>query len=145
MLVLSPDGKKCLLGRQKRFPKGLFTCLAGFIEPGETIEEGVRREAEEEAGVAIGKVNYFSSQPWPMQGGQLMIGCYAHALSVNIQVDQQELEDAMWVDAETLKKAIQESLVEDSFFKSENFRIPPPLAIAHKLCVAWVEGTNNLL
>jgi len=144
MLVISPDGKKCLLGRQKRFPQGVYSCLAGFVESGESIEEGVRRETEEESGIPVADVSYFSSQPWPMGGGQIMIGCFARALSEAIHVDKEELEEAMWVDIETLKQCIQESLMKDSFAKSTKLRIPPPLAIAHKLCAAFVEGLHNL-
>eukprot|EP01121_Diplochlamys_sp_Union-15-3_P010608 TRINITY_DN2992_c0_g2_i2.p1 TRINITY_DN2992_c0_g2~~TRINITY_DN2992_c0_g2_i2.p1 ORF type:complete len:202 (+),score=34.32 TRINITY_DN2992_c0_g2_i2:551-1156(+) len=144
MLVISPDGKKCLLGRQKRFPPGLYTCLAGFMEPGESIEEAVRRETEEEAGVAVGKIIYWSSQPWPMSG-QLMIGCYAIALSENTEVDKVELEEVIWVDVDKLKEAIKESYVQDSFLSSNKFRVPPPIAIAHKLCAAFAEGLITLI
>ncbi|XP_023368491.1 peroxisomal NADH pyrophosphatase NUDT12 isoform X2 [Otolemur garnettii] len=95
MQVIHPDGTKCLLGRQKRFPPGMFTCLAGFIEPGETIEDAVRREVEEESGVRVGHVQYVSCQPWPMPSS-LMIGCLAMAVSTEIKVDKNEIEDARW-------------------------------------------------
>ncbi|KAG8456329.1 hypothetical protein GDO86_002206 [Hymenochirus boettgeri] len=95
MLVVHPDGTQCLLGRQKRFPVGMFSCLAGFIEPGETIEDAVRREVEEESGVKVGHVEYVSCQPWPMPSS-LMIGCLAVAISTDISVDKVEIEDARW-------------------------------------------------
>ncbi|NWH67380.1 NUD12 pyrophosphatase, partial [Geococcyx californianus] len=95
MQVIHPDGNHCLLGRQKRSPPGMFTCLAGFVEPGETIEDAVRREVEEEAGVKVGHVQYVSCQPWPMPSS-LMIGCLAVAVSTEIKVDKNEIVDAHW-------------------------------------------------
>ena len=76
-LTISNDGSRVLLGRKKEFPAGVYTCLAGFLEGGETPEEGARREVWEESGVCVSAVKYFASQPWPFLGGQLMIGCYA--------------------------------------------------------------------
>ncbi len=78
VIMLAVDGDACLLGRQPRFPKGMYSALAGFVEPGETIEAAVRREIMEEAGVACGEVRYFASQPWPFPSS-LMIGCFAEA------------------------------------------------------------------
>ncbi|XP_053180843.1 LOW QUALITY PROTEIN: peroxisomal NADH pyrophosphatase NUDT12 [Scomber japonicus] len=95
MLLIHPDGNQCLLGRKKVFPPGMFSCLAGFIEPGETIEEAVRRESEEESGVKVGPVQYVSCQPWPMPSS-LMIGCLAVAMSTVIKVDENEIEEARW-------------------------------------------------
>ena len=85
MLVVSPDGKKCLLGRAKRFPPKMWSCLAGFMEPGETIEDTVRRETEEESGVIVDRVEYHSSQPWPFPAS-LMLGCIAYATTDHIKV-----------------------------------------------------------
>ena len=79
VIMLAVDGDACLLGRQPRFPKGMYSALAGFLEPGETIEAAVRREIQEEAGVACGEVRYFASQPWPFPSS-LMIGCFAQGL-----------------------------------------------------------------
>ncbi|XP_030402026.1 peroxisomal NADH pyrophosphatase NUDT12-like [Gopherus evgoodei] len=101
MQVLHPDGNQCLLGRKRRFPPAMFTCLAGFVEPGETTEDAVRREVEEESVVKIGHVQYVSCQPWPMPSS-LMIGCLAVAVSTEIRVDKNEIEDARWVTREQL-------------------------------------------
>src|SRR5437763_3712031 len=85
----------CVLGRSHRFQRGMWSCLAGFVEPGETIEQAVRRETLEEAGIPCGWVTYFASQPWPFPMS-LMIGCHAKALASDIKVDHSELEDARW-------------------------------------------------
>ena len=95
VIMLAVDGDACVLGRQPRFPKGMYSALAGFVEPGETIEAAVRREIWEETGVACGAVQYFASQPWPFPAS-LMIGCFAEARNRSIKVDQVELEDARW-------------------------------------------------
>ncbi|KAG7528108.1 hypothetical protein FFLO_06400 [Filobasidium floriforme] len=98
MGILDPTGKKMLMGRQKAWPKGMYSCLAGFIEPGESIEDAVRREVMEEAGVKVGQVRYSSCQPWPFPAN-LMIGCYglvaSDAGSIDLELDN-ELEDARW-------------------------------------------------
>lgn len=94
MLIL--DGDRVLLGRQEVWPERMYSLLAGFMEPGETVEEAVRREVMEEAGVPVGEVRYVTSQPWPFPAS-LMIGCYGRALSDEIDISREELEDAMWV------------------------------------------------
>ena len=86
VIMLAIDRDRCLLGRQRRFPKGMYSALAGFLEPGETIEQAVRREIMEEAGIACGEVRYFASQPWPFPSS-LMIGCFAEAESRTVTVD----------------------------------------------------------
>ncbi|XP_057240703.1 NAD-capped RNA hydrolase NUDT12 isoform X1 [Malurus melanocephalus] len=136
MQVIHPDGSHCLLGRQKRFPPGMFTCLAGFVEPGETIEDAVRREVEEEAGVKVGRVQYVSCQPWPMPSS-LMIGCLAVAVSTEIKVDKSEIEDARWFTREQ---------VIEVFIKGNkcSFFVPPSQAIAHQLIKHWIGMNANL-
>lgn len=94
VIMLAVDGEDCLLGRSPHFAPGMVSCLAGFVEPGETIEAAVRREIGEESGIAIGRVAYHASQPWPFPYS-LMIGCYAEGLSRAITTDD-ELEECRW-------------------------------------------------
>ncbi|NXO94682.1 NUD12 pyrophosphatase, partial [Certhia brachydactyla] len=136
MQVIHPDGNHCLLGRQKRFPPGMFTCLAGFVEPGETIEDAVRREVEEEAGVKVAHVQYVSCQPWPMPSS-LMIGCLAVAASTEIKVDKNEIEDARWFSREQ----VIEVLIKGN---QRSFFVPPSRAIAHQLIKHWIGMSANL-
>lgn len=121
---------KALLGRQAAWPQSNYSALAGFLEPGESIEEAVRREIEEEAGVKTGSVRYVTSQPWPFGGAQLMIACIADALGPDITLDTTEIEDAMWVTREEAQAALAG---EDN----AKFRAPPPFAIAHTLLREW--------
>ena len=132
VIMLAVDGDACLLGRQPRFPKRMYSALAGFVEPGETIEAAVRREILEEAGIACGAVSYFASQPWPFPSS-LMIGCFAEARSRALAVDQTELEDARWFSrAETL------ALLERRH--PDGLAAPIPMAIAHHLLKRWAAG-----
>ena len=103
MLILS--GNSVLLGRSPAWPQGMYSLLAGFMEPGESIEAAVRREVLEEAGVPVGQVDYLSSQPWPFPSS-LMIGCRGTALSRDIRRDPVELEDARWVGREAVLAAM---------------------------------------
>uniref|UniRef100_A0A3B5LXI1 NAD-capped RNA hydrolase NUDT12 n=1 Tax=Xiphophorus couchianus TaxID=32473 RepID=A0A3B5LXI1_9TELE len=136
MLVIHPDGNQCLLGRKKVFPVRMFSCLAGFVEPGETLEEAVRRETEEESGVTVGPVQYVSCQPWPMPSN-LMIGCLAVAVSTDIKVDEKEIEEARWFPRQQ---------VIDSLFRGDRsvFVIPPRQTIAHQLVRHWICMNSNL-
>ncbi|KAL6114923.1 nudt12 [Pungitius sinensis] len=135
MLVIHPDGDQCLLGRKNIFPVGMFSCLAGFIEPGETLEQAVRREVEEESGVKVGPVQYVSCQPWPMPSN-LMIGCLAVATSTAIKVDEDEIEEARWFPRQQ---------VIDSFLgTSPAFTVPPRQTIAHQLIRHWTGMNSNL-
>ncbi|XP_076588024.1 NAD-capped RNA hydrolase NUDT12 [Chaetodon auriga] len=136
MLVIHPDGNQCLLGRKKIFPVGMFSCLAGFIEPGETMEEAVRREVEEESGVKVGPVQYVSCQPWPMPSN-LMIGCLAVALSTDIKVDENEIEEAQWF----TRQQVIESLLRGAH---PAFTVPPRQTIAHQLIRHWIGMNSNL-
>ena len=132
VIMLAIDGDRCLLGRQARWPTGMYSCLAGFLEPGETIEEAVRREIREEAGIACGEVTYLASQPWPFPSS-LMIGCFARATSREIVVDAVELEDARWFTRDEVMAMFDKR-------HAENFSAPVPMAIAHHIMRAWVES-----
>jgi NAD+ diphosphatase len=131
VIMLAEFEGKALVGRQSRFPPGNYSALAGFLEPGESIEEAVRRELFEEAGIITGNVRYVASQPWPFGGSQLMIACIAEADHDRITLDTNELEDAMWITREEALAALAGN-------DSAPFKAPPPFAIAHSLLTAWV-------
>ncbi len=133
VIMLAEYEGKALLGRQSRFPPGNYSALAGFLEPGESIEEAVRREIHEEAGVTCGAVRYVTSQPWPFGGAQLMIACVADAKDDAITLDTDELEDAMWVTKEEAQAALDNA-------EGRRFNAPPPFAIAHSLLKHWVKA-----
>jgi NAD+ diphosphatase len=135
-IMLAVDGDKCLLGRAGRFANNMWSCLAGFIEPGESIEDAVRRETLEEAGIVCGEVKYFAAQPWPFPMS-LMIGCHARATNTNIIVDRTELEDARWFTRE-------ETALMFVGQHPEGISIPPPIAIAHHIIRAWVEQGDGV-
>jgi NAD+ diphosphatase len=130
VIMLPVRGDRCLLGRQPTFPRGMWSALAGFLEPGETIEEAVRREVAEESGLRVGTVRYQASQPWPFPAS-LMIGCLAEAESEQVQVARDELEDARWFGRDELERALAGT-------HPEMF-VPPPMAIAHHLMRGWLD------
>ncbi len=132
VIMLAVRGEECLLGRSARFASAMWSCLAGFIEPGESIEEAVRREVHEEAGIVCGRVAYFASQPWPFPMS-LMIGCHAEALTRDISVDPAELEGARWFDREEAALMLLRR-------HPQGLGTPPPVAIAHHIIRAWVEA-----
>lgn len=101
VIMLITHGNSVLMGRGAQWPKGMYSLLAGFIEPGEGIEAAVRREVFEEAGVRVGRVDYLASQPWPYPSS-LMIGCRGEALGREITIDPVEIEDALWVSREEM-------------------------------------------
>lgn len=131
-IMLTIHGDRCLMGRSRHFAPGMYSALAGFIEPGETIEEAVRRETFEEAGIRLGRVVYHASQPWPFPY-TLMIGCYGEALDETIRTDLEELEDCRWFDRGDVLQMLAGT-------HPEGLRTPPPAAIAHHLIKAWAEG-----
>ena len=137
VIMLTIDGEECLLGRQRRFSKGMYSALAGYLEPGETIEAAVRREIREEAGIAIGQVAYVASQPWPFPAS-LMIGCFAQALTRNIVLDTEELEDARWFSREAVVQLLAGA-------HSDGLKAPAPIAIAHTLLRTWIERPHIAL
>ncbi len=131
VIMLATHEDACLVGRGKQFPPGMFSALAGFVEPGETIEEAVRRELFEEAGVRVSDVTYFATQPWPFPSS-LMIGCFAQAESRDITVDMNELAEAFWLERAKLRALLAGERIEGLW-------IPPSVAIAHHLLRAFAE------
>lgn len=132
VIMLITAGNSVLMGRSPFWPEGMFSLLAGFVEPGETLEAAVRREVFEEAGVRVGAVSYLASQPWPFPAS-LMFGCRGAALSTEITIDPVEIEDAMWVSREEMMQV----------FAGEHPRILPARkgAIAHFLLENWLADT----
>lgn len=104
VIMLITHGNKVLMGRSPGWPEGMYSLLAGFVEPGETLEAAVRREVVEESGIKVGAVSYLASQPWPFPSS-LMFGCRGEALNEDITVDPAELEAAMWVSREDMLEA----------------------------------------
>ncbi|KAL7590250.1 hypothetical protein Lser_V15G37826 [Lactuca serriola] len=169
MLVIDKENDRALLSKQSRFVPRMWSCLAGFLEPGESLEEAVRRETWEESGIKVGEVIYHSSQPWPVGPSsmpcQLMIGFFAYATSLEINVDKSELEDAKWHSREEVKKALTfteykkaqktsaykvdqmcrgvvkgQNVASDFNVESGELAsmfVPGPFAIAHHLISSW--------
>ena len=131
VIMLAHRDGKALLGRGKNFPGRMFSALAGFIEPGETIEEAVAREIREESGIEVGAVHYHSTQPWPFPMS-LMIGCLAEAVSEEITIDEAEIAECRWVPRDVLHDALHGR-------GDGSISVPPPMAIAHHLIRAFVE------
>ncbi len=127
IMLVEHDGR-LMLGRGKGWPEGRFSALAGFVEPGETIEEAVAREVFEESGVRVEGVSYISSQPWPFPS-QLMIGCHSHALGDKLTIDETEMAEINWYSRDEVVAA----LGGDGLFVA-----PPPHAIAHNLIQWWI-------
>ncbi|KAI0621906.1 NUDIX multi-domain protein [Pyrenophora tritici-repentis] len=147
MAVVSADGKRILLGRQKRWPQYWYSTLAGFLEPAESVEEAVRREVWEESGIHLGRVVIHSTQPWPYPAN-LMIGAVGQAIpegeTIHLGHDA-ELEDAKWFTAEEVREALRvgtSGLGEEagSEYKEGGLRLPPKTAIANQLMTAVVNG-----
>jgi NAD+ diphosphatase len=131
VIMLAIHGDKCLLGRQAVWPKGMFSALAGFLEPGETIEEACARELHEEAGLTATNVRYHSTQPWPYPSS-LMIGLLAEVSDDNATPDQTELDEVRWFTREETRALLNGELA-GTF-------APGAMAIAHQLIKAWTEG-----
>ncbi|GFE64873.1 NAD(+) diphosphatase [Litoreibacter roseus] len=132
VIMLITHGNAVLMGRSPGWPDGMYSCLAGFVEPGETIEAAVRREVFEEAGIRVGHVEYLASQPWPFPAS-LMIGCHGHAETSEITVDPSEIEDAKWVTREEMLET----------FAGNDPAMKPARkgAIAHFLLLNWLKDT----
>jgi NAD+ diphosphatase len=130
VIMLAEYEGRVLVGRQGGFPPGFFSALAGFVEPGESLEEAVARELFEEAGIHVSEVTYVASQPWPFPSS-LMIGCRAVATGAALTLDTAEIEAAMWVDRAEVRAALAGDM-------GASFLAPPPLAIARYLLEDWV-------
>jgi NAD+ diphosphatase len=129
VIMLVVDGERALLGHSHRFPTTtMYSTLAGFVEPGESLEEAVRREVREEAGIAVGEVRYHSSQPWPFPSS-IMLGFHAEALSSDITIDPDELKDARWFSRDELRGHAQ-----------HGFSLPRADSIARRLIEDWLEA-----
>lgn len=129
VIMLAEYDGRVLLGRQGGFPPGFFSALAGFVEPGESLEEAVARELFEEAGIRVSGVTYVASQPWPFPSS-LMIGCRAVAKDPALTLDTTEIEAAMWVDRAEVRAALAGDM-------GAPFMAPPSLAIARHLLEDW--------
>jgi NAD+ diphosphatase len=135
MLII--DGSRCLLGQSagRLARTGMFSALAGFVDQGESIEEAVRREVKEEAGIDVGTVAYHSSQPWPFPSS-LMIGCHGRAESVRIDMDETEMAAVAWFEREEVAAALAG--------EHPTLKVPGPIAIAHHLIRAWLDDETGL-
>ena len=131
--MLAEHDGRLLLGRQPHYPPGRYSALAGFVEPGESIEAAVARELKEEAGIEVGNVRYLASQPWPFPSS-LMIGAHAEAKDDSLTIDTNELEDARWFSREEVEDAIARHS------EAAAFQAPPRWAIARTLIEAWLDG-----
>ncbi len=129
VIVVVERGDEVLLGRSPHFPPGMFSTLAGFVEPGESLEQAVVREALEETGVHLGEVHYHSSQPWPFPSS-LMLGYVARATSHEIQRDDDELEDARWFSRDDIALGLS----------SGALRVPRRVSIAYRLVEHWFDA-----
>ncbi|MCQ4162142.1 NAD(+) diphosphatase [Roseomonas sp. GC11] len=129
VIMLVTDGARALLGHSTRFPNStMYSTLAGFVEPGESLEEAVRREVMEEAGIEVGAVHYHSSQPWPFPAS-IMLGFHAEALSHDITIDPEELRDARWFSRDEIRN-----------HERHGFGLPRADSIARRLIEDWLES-----
>ena len=123
------ENERCLLGRQAVWPEGRYSTLAGFCEPGETLEDAVRREVREESGVVVGEVEYFGNQPWPLPAS-LMLGFVGRAVSTEIEVDNDELEDARWFTRTEMRELAE----------AGTLLLPGGVSISRSLVEHWYGG-----
>jgi NAD+ diphosphatase len=132
VIMLAEHDGRLLLGRQPHYPPGRYSALAGFVEPGESIEAAVARELKEEAGIAVTDVRYLCSQPWPFPSS-LMVGVHARASDDSLIIDINELDDARWFSHGEVVAALAND-------PSAPFQPPPRAAIARTLLESWVDG-----
>lgn len=132
VIMLIHNGDYCLLGRQPSWPPGMHSTLAGFVEPGESLEDAVVREVHEEAGIRVSDIRYHSSQPWPFPAS-IMLGFYARATSTEIQVDGMELESAGWFHRDQLLQSPE----------NEQFHLPRRDSISWRLIETWMRAEHR--
>jgi NAD+ diphosphatase len=130
VIMLVTDGERALLGRQSAWPDGRYSTLAGFVDPGESLEQAVVREVREEVGVDVTDVTYFGNQPWPFPSS-LMVGFFARATTTEVNVDGAEIEDARWFTREDLKKQAE----------AGTLLLPSGISISRSLVEAWYGGS----
>lgn len=134
VVIMVPErDDRILLGRGANFPAGFYSAFAGFVEPGESIEEAVARELFEEAGIRVHNIRFGASQPWPFPCS-LMLGAFAEADSDEFHLDEREIADARWVTRAEASAALR---------GETEWKVPPPLAIANWLIAAWVDGADR--
>jgi NAD+ diphosphatase len=141
VIMLGVRGERCLLGRGHRRPGARFSCLAGFMEPGETLEEAVRREVLEESGIHIGRVRYLASQPWPFPSS-LMMGFLGEALTEEITIDPEEIAEARWFERDEVRAMVERSRSDAPI--PDLPTLPPPLAIGHQIARRWAFGIDSV-
>jgi len=141
VIMLAIRGERALLGRNRRRAGARFSCLAGFVEPGETLEEAVRREVREEAGIRCGRVRYLAAQPWPFPSS-LMIGFLAEALTEEITVDPEEIAEARWFPRDEIRAMVARAATGPD--DPAQVSLPPPIAIAHQICRRWSHGLDTV-
>ncbi|MCB0183493.1 MAG: NAD(+) diphosphatase, partial [Caldilineaceae bacterium] len=129
IIVLVRSGDRCLLARQPSWPAGRYSVIAGFVEPGESLEDAVKREVMEEAGIAVGQIQYHSSQPWPFPSS-LMLGFMADATTTEFHFIDDELEEARWLTREQIAAEIENGTL----------KLPPGLSISHRLIESWFDA-----
>ncbi|HTV43868.1 MAG TPA: NAD(+) diphosphatase [Stellaceae bacterium] len=141
VIMLAVKGERCLLGRGRRRVGQRFSCLAGYMEPGETVEEAVRREVFEESGIRVGRAHYLASQPWPFPS-TLMMGVLAEALSEDITIDPEELAEVRWFEREEVRAMVERSRSDEPIPGLAT--LPPPLAIGHQIARRWAFGIDSI-
>jgi len=142
VIMLTVRGEYALLGRGRRRPGARFSCLAGFMEPGETLEDAVRREVREESGIHCGRVRYLASQPWPFPS-TLMMGFLTEALTEDITVDPEELVEARWFSRDEVRDMVARAAAGDPDPATTVPSLPGPVAIAHQICRRWAAGVDS--
>jgi NAD+ diphosphatase len=141
VITLAVRGERGLLGRNRRRAGARFSCLAGYVEPGETPEEAVRREVLEESGIRLGRVRYLAAQPWPFPS-TLMMGFIAEAVSEEITVDPEELAEARWFERDEIRRMVERAAAGDP--PPNEISLPGPVAIAHQICRRWAFGLDGV-